>query len=160
MGTLDPINTQGNLVNFILPLSYIVAESRVSFSFIVGGVEAKRLINRKDPSSVANWSFSVLPITHQRGGVTIVNNVIGPGEETRVIYTLEEEARVIVLVMDAGGGIVEILDRGQLNEGEYFASWDGKNRSGRAVAPGVYFIKVIIAGTEQIRKVLVVRRGG
>ena len=132
----------------------------VKFMFVVAGIEAKRVVNPKDPRSVSLWTFIVQPITHQRGGVTILNNVIDPqlGETTRVVYTIRQAGRVVVLVTDAAGGIVDIIDRKNLSAGEYYSSWDGKNRIGQPVAPGIYFIKVILSGEEHIRKVLVVRR--
>ena len=155
-----PVTVRGNLLDFVLPLSDVKTASTVEFMFVVGGVEAKRVLNPKDPRSISLWTLTVQPITRQRGGVTILRNVIDPrlGEETRVVYTLDNPGRVVVLVTDAGGGVVDIIDRKNLSAGEYYSSWDGKNRAGQDVAPGIYFIKVVISGEEHIRKVLVVRR--
>jgi hypothetical protein len=35
--------------------------------------------------------------------------------------------------------------------------WDGRNRGGRDVARGIYFIKVVAPGVEETRKVLIVK---
>jgi hypothetical protein len=39
----------------------------------------------------------------------------------------------------------------------YTTGWDGKNCGGRIVARGIYFIRVVGPGFEEMRKVLVVR---
>jgi hypothetical protein len=36
-------------------------------------------------------------------------------------------------------------------------TWDSLNRGGRAAARGLYFIKVVAPGVNEIRKVLVVK---
>jgi len=50
-----------------------------------------------------------------------------------------------------------VLYRGQRTAGEYSTSWDGRNRGNRVVARGVYFIKIVGPGINEIRKVLVVK---
>jgi hypothetical protein len=124
-------------------------------------MSAYRVINKLDPTAVAFWTFSVQPITRQRGGVTILNNVINPdlGEETRVLYNVKTSGTVVVLVADMAGRIIDVLHRGAREPGEYFAAWNGRNRANRRVAPGLYYIKVIGSGGEQVRKVLVTGGG-
>jgi hypothetical protein len=61
------------------------------------------------------------------------------------------------MVFDLKGDIVDVLYRGRRASGDYSTSWDGRNRGGRVVARGIYFIKVIAPGVEEIRKVLVVK---
>ena len=41
--------------------------------------------------------------------------------------------------------------------GDYTASWDGKNRGGRAVSRGMYFIRVVGPEIDEIRKVMIVK---
>jgi flagellar hook assembly protein FlgD len=60
-------------------------------------------------------------------------------------------------VFDLSGSIVNVLQHGTQAPGEYSTAWDGKNRGGRAVARGIYFIRVVGPGFDQILKVLVVR---
>ena len=95
----------------------------------------------------------------QRGEVTILNNVINPeqGDTTRLHYVLENSGTVTVQVFDLKGDIVDILHRGRQNAGEYSTTWDGRNRGGRIVARGVYFIKIVAPGISEVRKVLVVK---
>jgi hypothetical protein len=118
------------------------------------------VINRADPRTVGTWSFGVQEIRGQRAGVTILNNVIDPrlGEQTRVVYALAQGGPVSIVVADLRGAIVTVLYRGTQEAGEYWASWDGRNRGLRSVAPGMYFIKVVGPGINEIRKVSVVDR--
>jgi flagellar hook assembly protein FlgD len=62
-----------------------------------------------------------------------------------------------VTVFDLSGSIVNVLLRGSQGPGSYAVTWDGRNRGGRAVARGLYFIKIVSPDADEIRKVLVVR---
>ena len=42
--------------------------------------------------------------------------------------------------------------------GDYVVYWNGKNLGGRPVARGLYFIRLVAPGMDEIRKVLVIRR--
>ena len=56
-----------------------------------------------------------------------------------------------------GGKIVEIVKE-HLTAGEtYEAEWDGRDRKGRLVAPGIYLVVCRAGGVVTTRKVLVVR---
>ena len=63
----------------------------------------------------------------------------------------------VVAVVDLEGDVVDVIFRGSQGKGEYTVTWDGKNRGDRIVARGVYFIKIIAPGINEIRKVLVVK---
>jgi flagellar hook assembly protein FlgD len=51
--------------------------------------------------------------------------------------------------------IVNVLVRGTQAAGSHITSWDGKNRGGRIVARGIYFIRAVGPGFDEFRKVLV-----
>ena len=68
-----------------------------------------------------------------------------------------ESGFVTITVFDLKGDIVDILYRGRRDVGEYSTTWDGRNRGNRIVSRGVYFIKVVAPGINEIRKVLVVK---
>ena len=125
------VDTQGELYTFVLPLSDIQNKAHVNFYIEVAGIEARRIINDLDPTTVTFWSFIVQPITRQRSSVTILNNVIDPnfGEETRVLYEIEQSSTVLILVADMAGKIVDVLYRGTKEPGEYYVAWGGRNRA-------------------------------
>jgi hypothetical protein len=108
---------------------------------------------------VRPFGFEIHDITRQRSGVTILNNVINPnnGESTYVQYQLTKGGQVTIQVFTMDGTMVDILYRGYREAGDYRAAWNGKNRAGRAVARGMYFIRVVAPDIDEIRKVMVVK---
>ena len=118
-----------------------------------------RLKNPSDITSLDLWSFKVKSVATQRGNVTIMNNVINAdkGEKVVIKVDLKEEGNLNVLIMTLDGNIVDYLQRGEAAEGEHFYSWDGTNRRGKAVARGMYFVRITGPGIDETRKVLVVK---
>jgi hypothetical protein len=112
-----------------------------------------------NPGSVRPFAYQIHSIKEQRGGVTITNNVINPeaGQVAYVHYSLEKAAQVTITVFNLAGDIVNVLTRAKQDPGEHTTAWDGKNRGGRPVARGIYFVRVVGPGFDEIRKVLVVR---
>jgi len=92
--------------------------------------------------------------------LTIMNNVIDPtkGERTRLNYVLADSGPVTVTVFTLAGDIVKVLQRGKQVPGDYTVNWDGRNLGGAAVARGMYFIRVVGPGIDEIRKVMVVKQ--
>ena len=105
------------------------------------------------------WSFKVKDIKTQRGGVTILNNVINAnqGEKTVLKVDVPTEGRLNVMVMTLDGNIITYLHRGNAKAGENYFTWDGKNRNGSVVARGMYFIRVTGSDFDETRKVMVVK---
>ena len=118
-----------------------------------------RLKNPSDITSMDLWSFRIKDITEQRGGVTILNNVINVsnGEKTilRVKSNSHDTLNVIVMTLD--GNVIKYLNHGTTEAGEHFFTWDGRNNAGNTVARGLYFIRVIGGGFDETRKVMVVK---
>ena len=105
------------------------------------------------------FTIDIHDVVTQRGGVTILNNVIDPtnGERTRLHFTISKSGPVTITVFTLDGDVVRSLQRGTMGAGDYTVSWDGRNRSGDAVARGMYFIRIVASGIDEIRKVMVVR---
>jgi flagellar hook assembly protein FlgD len=105
------------------------------------------------------WSLKLQDRQAQRGAVTIMDNVLrtGQGGRTTVEYTLDRRGSLTILVSDMAGNIVAVLARSVQNAGTYAVSWDGRNRAGRFVAPGLYYVKIVGPGINEVRKVLVGR---
>jgi len=98
-------------------------------------------------------------VTKQRSSATILNNVIDPtkGERVRLSYQLVKGGQVTIQVFTLDGDLVQVIYRGNRAAGDYTAAWDGKNRGGRAVARGMYFIRIVGPEIDEIRKVMVVK---
>ncbi len=118
-----------------------------------------RMPDVNDVNSLDLWSFKVRSVSEQRGGVSILNNVIdaGKNEKTVIKVNLAEEGKLNVMVMTLDGNIITYLNRGKTNAGEHYFTWNGRNRNGNIVARGMYFIRVIGSGIDETRKVMVVK---
>ena len=108
---------------------------------------------------VRPFGIYIRDLVTQRGGVTILNNVIDPriGERVRMNFSISKSGPVTITVFTLDGDVVRSLQRGTMTPGDYSVSWDGRNRAGDAVARGMYFIRIVAAGIDEIRKVMVVR---
>ena len=118
-----------------------------------------RMTKADDISSLDLWSFKLRGITEQRGGVTILNNVINAdkGENTVVKVNMPEDGKLNVMIMTLDGNIISYLNRGSVKAGEYYFTWNGKNGKGKKVARGMYFVRVTGTGIDETRKVMVVK---
>jgi hypothetical protein len=114
---------------------------------------------RKIASSLDLWSFKLKSLVSQRGGVTILNNVInaGAGESTVVKVTMPSDGKLSVVVMTLDGDIVQYLQHGTTTSGDHYYTWNGTTKSGKRVARGMYFVRVFGTGIDETRKVMVVK---
>jgi hypothetical protein len=114
-----------------------------------------------------NWWTMIRPFTFQiqnarmqRGGVTILNNVINSNnrEETIIRYNILRPGRVTIQVYTMDGTVVKSIRRNEQREaGEWSETWDGTNNNGRPVARGMYFIRIVGPDIDEIRRVMVIR---
>ena len=72
-------------------------------------------------------------------------------------YTLGEEARVSLVILDVGGRRVRTLTAGEPESaGPHRASWDGRDDRGRRVGPGVYLARLRMAGHAVERRLILI----
>ena len=118
-----------------------------------------RLADPSDPLSLDLWSFELADILRQRGGVTILNNVINSlaREKTHIEVYLPSAGSLTVAVLTLDGNIVKYLKRGREEKGLHYYSWDGTNNNGTPVARGMYFVRVVGPEINEVRKVMVVK---
>ncbi len=75
-----------------------------------------------------------------------------------ISYQLETSGAVDLAVYDAQGRFVtRLVDHERLIAGDHRVAWNCADRQGNRVPAGVYFLKLDVAGTEYIKKLLVVR---
>ena len=120
---------------------------------------AIRMKDVNDITSLDLWSFKVKSVTNQRGGVTILNNVINAtyGEKAIVKINLPQDGNLDVMVMTLDGNIVTYLNHGTTTAGEHYFTWNGTNNAGSKVARGLYFVRVISSTIDETRKIMVVK---
>ena len=120
---------------------------------------AVRLKDESDLSSIDLWSLNIQDIVQQKGGVTILNNVIDSSNDEKTVVEVEvaTAGNLTVQVLTLDGNVVKVLQRGRVDSGKYYYHWDGKNIAGDSVARGMYFIRVVGPNLDETRKVMVVR---
>jgi hypothetical protein len=147
-------------------------ESGAKFEFIfrlsnISDMFIARLDIPQGAAIPANWYtlirpfvFEIQNIRRQRGGVTVLNNVINSNnrEAAFIRYHLTRPGRVNVQIYTLDGTLVKSLRRNeQRGAGEWTDLWDGTNNGGRAVARGMYFVRVVGPDIDEIRKIMVVK---
>lgn len=78
-------------------------------------------------------------------------------DQVEFAFTLPEPGRVDLSVFDAAGRTVATIYAGFAGPGTNVAAWDGRDSSGRLVAPGVYFVKMSAGEESRTTKVVLMR---
>jgi hypothetical protein len=78
-------------------------------------------------------------------------------ERTAIRFGVPRAGPVTLSVHDVAGRLVRTLMQRELAPGEYVSSWDGRDSGGEAVASGIYFARLRAGGSEETRKMLLLR---
>jgi hypothetical protein len=78
-------------------------------------------------------------------------------DRASIRFTLPRASRVILAIYDAQGRRVRELVNGVHSAGEHDLTWDVRDQGGRAVANGVYFIRMEAEGLMRSRRLPVMR---
>ncbi len=76
---------------------------------------------------------------------------------TTIVYDLPEATRVMLRIHDRRGREIQTLVDNNETAGEKFVVWDGRNRYGQLVNPGLYFCYLRVGDGVRVRKVLVLK---
>jgi hypothetical protein len=116
--------------------------------------------NAGNPASASETTGQVALNTRlAEGRVIIRSNIINPrrGEVTTLNIRLDGSSKLNITVYDLAGDPVKVLYNRTAAAGVNEVVWDGKNRRGNAVVPGVYYVVVRIEKDRHVHKVLVVK---
>ena len=75
----------------------------------------------------------------------------------RIRFRMDAARHVTVRIVDGAGRLVQELRRGWLPAGSHEVAWNGRDRGGAPVAPGVYFCAIETPGFKTTRKLAVTR---
>jgi hypothetical protein len=120
---------------------------------------ALRLAVPGDITSLDLWSVKLADLQRQQGGVTILNNVINVNnkEQTIIEVDMPKTGNLTIHIMTIDGDIVKTLQKGRTTEGLHYYRWNGTNSSGKTVARGMYFVRIVGPGIDENRKVMAVK---
>lgn len=71
-----------------------------------------------------------------------------------VAFTLTERTAVRAEIFDVTGKRVRVIAEGMMAPGQHESRWDGRDRSGRTVAPGLYYLRVHAGTKSEVRKLV------
>ncbi|ACM24089.1 MULTISPECIES: flagellar hook assembly protein FlgD [Thermotoga] len=87
--------------------------------------------------------------------VVVKNNEVNlkDGEADSIIFNLDEDANVVIQILDENGNLVRTEDLGSVEAGVHGWQWDGRDDNGVSVEDGTYtyhVYKVTSSGLEEI----------
>ncbi|MDR2467650.1 MAG: hypothetical protein LBD22_01665 [Spirochaetaceae bacterium] len=165
----NPSNIAGTMLstgfNYDLDAQGLGSKNVFEFIFKINSAAPALYAVRLDSTAPVWWeglrtfAFNLRDLERQRGGVSIMDNVINPitGGVTRLSYVLARPGQVTINIFGMDGNIIRTLYRGSRDAGEHFAEWDGRNGSGKAVARGIYFVRIVGPDLDEMRKIMVVK---
>jgi len=78
-------------------------------------------------------------------------------DATNLSFSVPQNGRAVVRIYDVSGRLVRTVDDSYREAGPHQVRWDGSSGSGDAVANGVYFVRLEVAGDSRTRKVVLLR---
>ena len=100
-------------------------------------------------------SFTKTPPPRITSLTGVAPNPFNPQVEIR--FELAEDGPVEVAVFDVRGTLVAMLVSGPRETGRHTVVWDGRDRSGRPAASGVYFARLTAHDRQSSRKMVLLR---
>jgi hypothetical protein len=76
---------------------------------------------------------------------------------TTIRFALPRAERAVLVVYDVSGRRVATIADGVFGPGEFDAAWDGTDDTGRDVASGVYFARLVAGDLAAVRKMALLR---
>jgi hypothetical protein len=76
---------------------------------------------------------------------------------TTIRFAVPEPCEVNLSVHDVKGNRIAMLYAGYCESGRHERAWDGRDRDGRSIAPGIYFIRMEAPGFTDTRKMILLR---
>ena len=76
---------------------------------------------------------------------------------TRIAFELPAQGEIELVVFDVSGRRIAVLADGTWPAGRHIVDWDGRDESGRAVASGVYFYRLVAGKYIENKKMILLR---
>jgi SdrD B-like domain/FlgD Ig-like domain len=114
-----------------------------------------RLLTRGATANHVDFGYKKVPPIDVGRLFTIAPNPFNP--ETTMSFMLSEKTPVSLRIYGVNGDLVRTVIDGELTPGEHRRVWDGRDDSGRQVASGVYFGKLVTGTTSQTVKMVLLK---
>jgi hypothetical protein len=135
-----------------VPFDTGLMQSRTSVALTVTG------FNRVPSVETVPVQTSAVGVAEIAGGIRVPQNQPNPfGRSTDISFALDREQRVQVEIFDVSGRKIRTLADGVLAAGPHEIVWDGTTDTGRAVASGTYYYRLVTAEQSQTRRMVRLR---
>ena len=147
-------DSNGNLLSVAVDSFQELDGAGLSQSFSPEGVGC---YTSPSPGSVNN---SCLVLSNQEQKIlpeqaTLYQNYPNPfNPSTTIKFSLRENAKISLSVIDLNGKLISTLFEGYQNAGNKLFTWDGTNQSGQKITTGVYIYRLQVNGIAQNRKMI------
>lgn len=94
---------------------------------------------------------TVTDIREAFGQIAATDAVVYPNpavSETKIQFTLTENADVNLVIYDELGRTIQIIERNNLNRGEQAINWDLTDATGQNVRNGIYYFRILTNGQQ------------
>jgi hypothetical protein len=138
------------------------AEEGKTYWYFIEDVDFAGNTDRSDPIAI-NPNGILLTSWGEIRQTALHQNYPNPfNPETWIPYQLASNASVSVLIYDASGRRIRVLDLGAQPTGSYVtkekaAYWDGKNDDGESVSSGIYYYQMSAGDFQASKKMLVLK---
>lgn len=76
---------------------------------------------------------------------------------TEIVFNMARAGRAALRIYDGQGKLIITLLDGSVPQGENRVTWDGRDTSGKAMATGVYFYRLVTGNGVQARKMMLLK---
>lgn len=120
------------------------------------GNVSEKLFQFPDPFGEALTPVAESPDAPGRAlALEVFPNPFNPS--THIRFTLAEPSQVLLMIHDLSGRLVRILEDGERVAGAHEVEWDGRDGAGQPVASGLYFSRLVVGGTIEAQKLMLLR---
>lgn len=93
------------------------------------------------------------------GKVKVWNNLLNPnrGENAYIVLNVNEPGNVKIQLLTIDGILVRDVFNGYLGQGSKTITFNGRNNSGKMLAPGMFLLKTKGGGIDDLQKIVVIR---
>ena len=130
---------------------------------LIGGNTYYFVIDGRNASDMGEYCFGITECeyndafestSHGRLSLSVSPSVMNYGGN--IEFTLPRTTYISLQVYNSAGQLVNTLRAGTAGAGQYTINWEGKDRAGRRLPGGMYFVKLQAGSQIKVAKVLLV----
>lgn len=101
--------------------------------------------------------FSNVMGTEKNSDIHLSNYPNPTANSTTISFSIPQSQRVTVQIFDQEGRLINTIAYAQMDEGPHQFTWNAAAQNGAAVAPGIYYVKLIAGDNLETEKISVLK---